>query len=172
VPTAPADHSAGALTSPLAVREARVAPHRGGLLATHARDDGAWAPQARLAGDHGQTQAEPGVRCLTEPRLLASSLDRKQPPRRMALSMVLTGWLLGYAALEPRLRPPLRAPAATFPDHQGPPLPKPTARGVFPCCVGIPRRLIPGQWPRVRNLLATHAPRLQLLGPPEQAFYA
>jgi transposase len=172
VPTAQACHSEGALTSPLAVRAARVAQHRCVMLAPTALDAGALSPPALLAGYQGQQQAERGVRFLQEPLLRASSRYLKNPPRSMALVMVLTVWWWVYAALEHRIRPPLREPAAPFPDQTGQPIQNPTARGVFQCFVGIHRLRIPGQGPLVLNLMDTHEPLLQRLGPPYQAFYA
>jgi hypothetical protein len=172
VPTEQADHSEGALTSPLAVREARVAQHRGCILATNELDAGALAPQALLAGYKGQKQAERGFRFRQAPLFLASPLSRKKPQRSMALLMVMTVCLLVDAALEHRRRTTLREPAATFPDQQGHPIQTPTARWVFQCFVGIHLLLRPGQWPLVLNLMDTHEHLLQLLGQPYQAFYS
>jgi hypothetical protein len=149
-----------------------VAQPRGGLLATHDLGEGAWSPQALPAGDQGQKQAERGWRCLNEPRLLASSLSLTTPPRRMALLMGMTGCGLGYAAVEDRRRPTLREPAAPVPEHTGPPLQHPTARGVCQSCGGSHLLLRPGAWPVVRNLTDTHEHLLQRLGQPSKALYA
>jgi hypothetical protein len=121
----------GALGSLVAAREALVGQHRCVMLATNELDEHAWSPQALLEGDKGQTQAERGFRFLKEPLFLASSLSLKKPQRIMALLMVMTVWLLVYAALEYRIRQALRAHQATFPNQKGQPIQNPTARWVF-----------------------------------------
>ena len=173
--TAPAErgaHLAGGLASSLAVRDALVAQHRCGLLATNELDDRALSPQELLAGDQGQKPAERGVRCLKAPRLRASSRSLNQRQRTMALLMVMTVWLVGDAALEDRLRTALTAQQTTCPNHTGQPIQHPTARGVFQSWVGIHRLFMPGEGPLVLNLTAMHEHRLRLLGPPYQAFYS
>lgn len=165
-------HLAGALVSSGAAREALVAPHSCGMLATNERDESALSPPELLAGDQGQKQAARGFRFLKEPLLLAASLYLKTPPRIMALLMVMTVCLLGYAALASRIRRALKARQATFPDHKGPPIQNPPARWVFQSLVGIHRLLMPGAWPLVLNLTDTHAHLLRLLGQPYEAFYS
>ncbi len=164
--------SAGALTSSLAVRDALVAPHRCWMLATNERDERALSPQELLAGDKGQKQAERGVRLLKDPLVRASSRSRKTPQRRMALLMVMTVCLLGYAAVAYRIRTALTAHQVTFPNHKGQPVQNPTARWVFPSLVGIPLRLIPGQRSWGLHLTDEHQHLLRLLGTPYEAFYS
>jgi transposase len=142
------------------------------MLATNELDACALSPQALLAGDKGQTHAERGVRCLNDPLCVASSRYLKTPQRIMARLMVMTVCLLGYAALEHRLRATLREHEATFPDQKGHPIQNPTARWVVQDFVGIHLLLMPGAWPLVLNLTDTHEHLLQLLGQPSKAFYS
>jgi len=172
VPTEQGYHIEGALTSSLAVRDARVAQHRWFILATNELDGSVLSPQALLAGYKGQKHAERGFRFLKAPLFLASSLSLKKPQRSMALLMVMTVCLLVYAALEYRIRPTLKAHEATFPDQQGHPIQTPTARGIFQYFVGIHLLLMPGEGPLVLNLTDTHEHLLQLLGQSSKAFYA
>jgi transposase len=109
----------GALASSLATREALVAPHSCVMLATNELDDAQLPPQAVLEGYKGQKHAERGFRFLKDPRFLASSLYLKKPERIMALLMVMTVCLLGYAALEYRIRQALRGREATCPNQKG-----------------------------------------------------
>jgi transposase len=146
----------GALTSRIAVHQARVDQHRCFLLATNELDDTQLPPQERLEGDKGQGHAERGFRFLKDPRFLASSLYLKKPERIMALFMVMTGCLLVSAALEYRIRKVLKDQGRTFPHQKGTPGQNPTARWVFHDFVGIHVRLIPGQWPVVLNLTEEH----------------
>src|SRR5262249_35530364 len=80
-------------------RQARVDQQSGFILATNELDEGQWSAQAVLDGYKGQAQVEGGVRFLTAPQFLASSLSLKNPERILALCMVVTGRLLSYAAL-------------------------------------------------------------------------
>jgi hypothetical protein len=171
-PEAQVDDIEGALPSSLAARDALVAHHRCGRLATNELDDRALSARERLAGDQGQKPAARGVRCLKAPRLLASSCYRKKPERIRALWRVMTVCVWGDAALEYRLRTALTAQQATFPNHQGPPMQNPTARWVFQSWVGIHLRLIPGEWPLVRNRTAEHQHLLRLLGRTDELFYS
>ena len=109
----------GALTSSLAAPEALSAPPRGVILATPALDEPRFPPQALRAGYPGQQHGERGVRCLNDPRVLASALDLQQPERIMALLRGMTVCWLVSAALEARLR---QAPQ----DHRRP---SPTSTG-------------------------------------------
>jgi hypothetical protein len=85
----------------------------------------------------------------------------------MALCRGMTGGVLGYAAVESRLRTALQAQAATFPDHKGQPGQNPTARWVFHSCGGMPVLLIPGQGdPLVGHRTEEHQALLRLLGKP------
>ena len=173
--TAPAergDHIAGGLASSLAVRDALVAPHRCVMLATNGRDARAWSPQARLAGDNGPKHAARGVRFLKAPLVLAASLDLKTPQRLMALLLVMTVWLVVYAAVEYRLRTALKAQQTTFPNQQGQPIQHPTARWGFQSFVGIHLLFRPGDGPLVLNLTDMHEHLLRLLGQPYKALYA
>jgi hypothetical protein len=172
VPTEQGYHIEGALTSSLAVRDARVAQHSCFILATNELDGAVLSPQALLAGYKGQKHAERGFRFLKDPLFLASSLYLKKPQRIMALLMVMTVCLLVYAALEYRIRTTLKAHEATFPDQKGHPIQNPTARWVFQYFVGIHLLLMPGEWPLVLNLTDTHEHLLQLLGQPYKAFYS
>jgi len=82
----------------------------------------------------------------------------------MALLRVMTVGLLGYAALEYRIRTALREHAATFPDQKGKRLQNPTARWVFHYFVGIHGLDMPGQGLMMLNLTDAHQHLLQLLG--------
>ena len=55
----------------------------------------------------------------------------------MALLMVMTVCLLGYAALESRMRTALKEHGATLPDQKGHRIQNPTARWVFHYFVGM-----------------------------------
>jgi hypothetical protein len=148
-----------------------IEQQRGFLVATNALDDTPLPPQKRLAGDTGPGHAERGFRFLTDPRFLASSLSRKKPERSMALLMVMTVCLLVYAALAYRIRHARQDHGATFPNQQGTPVQNPTARWVFPYCVGLHVRFIPGPWPLVLHLTEAHQPWRTRLGNPDERFY-
>jgi transposase len=139
----------GALASSLAARQARITQQSGVILATTALDDQHLPPQERLDGDTGQSQAERGCRFWQDPQWLAASLYLKKPERIMALLMIMTVCLVGYAALESRIRTALKDHGATFPDHKGQPGQNPTARWIFHYVVGIHRLSVSGQWPLV-----------------------
>jgi hypothetical protein len=83
------DHLDGTLASRLATRPARVDPPHGFILATTARADVRFPPQVLLASDTGQGPAARGLRCRTEPQLLAASCSRQKPARLRALLMVM-----------------------------------------------------------------------------------
>jgi len=159
------------LASRLPARQARLDQPRCVILATNALDEGQFSAQAVLDGYTGYARAERGCRFLKAPQFLASSLYRKKPPRLMALVRVMTVCLLGYGALEYRIRPARREPAATLPDQKGKRLQNPTARWVFHDFVGIHGRDMPGQGLMMLNL--TDAPQhlLQLLGRRYARFY-
>jgi hypothetical protein len=89
----------------------------------------------------------------------------------MALLMVMTVCLLGYAAREYRLRQALKEQGATLPHHKGQPVQKPPACWVLPYCAGIHLLLLPGPWPLVRNLTEAHQQRLRLLGKAYERLY-
>jgi hypothetical protein len=162
----------GALTSSLAAHEARIAPPSCFILATNELDEPRLAPQALLAGYQGPQRVDRGVRFLNDPRFLASSRSRKKPERIMALLMVMTVCLLGYAALEDRLRTALKDQDATCPDQQGPPVQTPTARWVFQDFVGIHLLRMRGE--AACGLTLNDQPRhlLRRLGPAYEAFYS
>ena len=162
----------GALTSSLAAHDALIAAQRCVLRATNALDAHRVSPQARLAGYQGQQPGDRGVRFLPDPGLLASARSRKQPERRMALLMVMTGCLLVYAALEDRLRKALQDHEATFPHQPGQPVQPPTARGVFPSCVGIHLLRSRGEGAFVLHRNDQHQPLRRLLGRSDVAFHA
>jgi hypothetical protein len=67
----------GAPASSLATQEVLVVQQSCFILATNELDDGRLPPQAVLKGHKGQQHAERGIRFLTDPRLLASSLYLK-----------------------------------------------------------------------------------------------
>ena len=89
----------------------------------------------------------------------------------MALLLVMTVCVLGYAALESRRRTALKEHAATFPDHKGKRIQHPTARWVFHSFVGMHGLFIPGQGLMVLNLTDEHHHLLQLLGKRYAWFY-
>jgi transposase len=127
----------GALASMVTSRQALIDQHCCVILATNELDPTQRPPQEMLAGDTGQVHVERGFRCLKDPQFFASSLYLKKPERIMALLMVMTVCLLGYAALEYRIRQALKDHAATFPDQRGKRIQQPTARWVFHDFVGI-----------------------------------
>ncbi len=141
------------------------------LLATNELDEGQVSAQAVRDGYQGQAQAERGVRFLKAPQFLASSLYLKKPERLMALRMVMTVGLLGYAALAYRIRTALKEHAATFPDQKGKRIQNPTARWVFHYFVGIHGLYIPGPGLLILNLTDEHQHLLQLLGKRYAWFY-
>ena len=57
-----------------------------------------------MAGDKGQGHAERGVRFRKDLQFLAAALSRKKSEQIMALLTMMTVCLLGYTALESRLR--------------------------------------------------------------------
>jgi transposase len=79
----------------------------------------------------GQGHAERGFHFLKDHQFFASSFYLKKPERIIALLMVMTVCLLGYVALEYRIRQALKTPQATFPDQKGKRVQNPTARWVF-----------------------------------------
>lgn len=149
----------GALAAVRAARQALLAQHRCVILATNDLDATHLPPQQLLDADKGQTQVERGLRCLKEPELLASSRSRKKPERIRALLMVMTVGLLVYAALESRMRQARQGHDATFPNHHGKRVQKPTARWVVHEFVGIHLLIAPGQWPIVLNRTDAHRNR-------------
>jgi transposase len=89
----------------------------------------------------------------------------------MALFMVMTVWLLVYAALEDRIRHARKDHEATLPDQKGKRIQHPTARWVFHSFVGIHVLRIPGQPYIVLNLTEEHLHLLQRLGKRYVWFY-
>jgi transposase len=164
-------HIAGALTSSLTVRQARIDQHSCFILATNELDDTQLSPQELLASYKGQSRAERGFRFLKDPQFFASSFYLKKPERIMALLMVMTVCLLVYAALQYRIRQALKAHQATFPDQKGKRVQNPTARWVFHYFVGIHLLSVSGQWPLVLNLTEEHCNLLKLLGRPYMQLY-
>jgi transposase len=111
----------GALASSLTAHQARIDQHSCFILATNELDTTQLPPHEVLAGYKGQGHAERGFRFLKNPQFFASSFYLRKPERIMALLMVMTVCLLGYAALEYRIRHTLKAHEAMFPDHKGKP---------------------------------------------------
>ena len=161
----------GALASALTSRQALIDQHCCFILATNELDTTPLPPQEVLEGYTGQVHAERGFRFLKDPQFLASSLYLKKPERIMALLMVMTVCLLGYAALDYRIRKALKDHEATFPNQQGKRIQQPTARWVFHYFVGIHLLCQAGQWPIVLNLTAEHQHLLRLLGQPYMWLY-
>ena len=159
----------GGLAASRAARPALIDQHRGCLLATHARDATPRPPPPLLDASTGQTHAERGVRCWPEPECLAAALDRNTPERSMALLMVMTVCVVGYAALEYRMRQARQAHDATLPHQHGNRGQPPTARWVLHDCVGLHLRIAPGPWPLGLKLTAAHRHLLQRLGKPSMA---
>ena len=164
-------HSAGALASRVAARQARGDQQSCFILATNELDEALLPAPAVLDGSKGQAAAERGFRFLKDPQFLASSLYLTKPERIMALLMVMTVCLLVYAALEYRIRRALQEHGATFPDQKGKRIQHPTARWVFHYFVGIHVLYIPGQGLFVLNLTDEHLHLLQLLGKRYAWFY-
>jgi transposase len=162
---------AGALASRLTDRQARVDQHSCFIRATNALDEEQVSAQAGRDGYKGQARAERGLRFLKDPQFLASSLYLKKPERTMALLMVMTVCVLGYAALAYRIRTALKEHAATSPDQKGKRIQPPTARWVFHYFVGIHGLSIPGQGLMILKLTDEHQHLLQLLGKRYAWFY-
>jgi hypothetical protein len=161
--------SAGARAAAVAPRQARLAPPRGVILATHAREAALGSPPAGRPGDTGQAQAARGGRCRNAPPWWAASCARHPPARLRALGLVRPGGLVVEAALASRLRPARRAHGATVPAHTGHPTQTPTARGGCPDVGGMHGRRIPGPWDDlVGPLTAAHPSRHRLLGTPSE----
>jgi transposase len=161
----------GSLASSRPSRQALIDQHSCFILATNDLDNTQLTPQKLLEGYRGHVHAERGFRLMKDPSFLASSLYLKKPERIMALLMVMTVCLLGYAALEYRIRHALKAHEATFPDQKGKRIHQPTARWVLHYFVGIHLLCQPGQWPIVLNLTEEHQHLLRLLGQPYMWFY-
>src|SRR5262249_36835549 len=131
-PPAPmVSHIAGAVTSALTVRQARLDQPSCCSLATNELDDPQLSPQALLPSSKGQSQAERGFRFWQAPQFVASSCYLKKPARSLALLMVLPVCFLVYAALAYRSRHALKAPQAPLPDQKGKRVQTPTARWGF-----------------------------------------
>jgi transposase len=162
----------GALASSLACRQARLETKSCFILATNELDTTALPAAAVLAGYKKQSTAERGFRFLKDPRFLATALYLKKPERIMALLMVMTICLLGYAALEYRIRQALYVPQETFPDQKGQPVQTPTMRWIFHYFVGIHVLLGAGADPLVLHLNAQHPLVLRLLGAAYEALYS
>jgi transposase len=162
----------GALASSLTARQTRIDQQSCFILATKELAPTQLPPQAVLEGYKGQGHAERGFRFLKDPLFFASSLYLKKPERIMALLMVMTVWLLVYAALEYRIRTALKAQDATFPNQKGQPVQNPTARWVFHYFVGMHVLRIPGQWDSlVVHLTEVHQSLLRLLGKAYERLY-
>jgi hypothetical protein len=82
----------------------------------------------------------------------------------MALFRVMTVCVRVDAAVEYCLRHALKDHGATFPHQKGKPGQNPTALWVFHDFGGMPRLLIPQQWPIVVNLPEAPQHLLQRLG--------
>jgi hypothetical protein len=107
---------------------------------------------------------------MKDQSVLASSLSLKKPERIMALFMLMTVGLLGYAALKDRIRQALKAHVAKVLDPKGQRSQHPTARWVWHSVVGMHWRCQAGQWPMVFNLTEGPQPLLRLLGQPYRPF--
>jgi transposase len=162
----------GALASSLAYRQALLDTKSCFILATNELDTTVLPAADVLAGDKKQSTAERGFRFLKAPRFLATALYLKKPERIMALLMVMTICLLGYAALEYRLRQALHGQQETFPDQKGQPVQTPTMRWIFHYFVGIHVLLGAEAAPLVLNLNAHHQLVLRLLGAAYEALYS
>jgi hypothetical protein len=161
----------GALAAALTARQAHIDQHRGGLVATTAFDTTPRPPHAVWEGSNGQVHAARGCRCVHDPQVFASSLDRPKPARLMALLLVMRGCVVVYAALADRLRQARNDHAATFPHQPGKRRQQPTARWVCHDVVGSHWRCPAGQWPIVLHLTAAHQPWLRRLGQPSLGRY-
>jgi hypothetical protein len=170
-PPAPVvSHIASALAAALTVRPARIDQPRCFILATPERAATPLAPQELLASDKGQSHAERGG-LLKAPPFFAASFSLKKPERLMALLLVMTVCLRGYAALEDRIRQALKAPQATLPEHKGKPVQHPPARWVFHYLVGMQLLRVSGPWSLVLQLTAEPCNLLKLLGKPYRPLY-
>jgi len=107
------------------------------ILATNDLDATRLPAQEVLALYKGQSKNERGFKFLKSPSFLAASFFVKKPERIEALLMIMTLCLLGYAALEYRIRQQLRKEERTVPNQVGKPVQNPTARWIFECFVGI-----------------------------------
>jgi transposase len=114
---------------------------------------------------------ERGFRFLKDPRFLASSLYLKKPEWIMALLIVMTIYLLVYAALEYRIRKALTDHRATFPNPKGQPVQNPTTRWIFSYFADIYLQRILEEGTFILNRKMQYL-LLRLLGRPYEAFYS
>jgi transposase len=93
----------------------------------------------------------------------------QKPERIMAVLMMMTLWLMVYAALEYRIRHGLQQQGHTILNQVNKPTDHPTARWSFHCFVGIHVLFHNGQCLGILNLNECHWQILNLLG--YQAYY-
>jgi transposase len=139
------------------------------ILATNELEGQTMPAEEMLAAYKGQgVGPERGFRFLKDPWFFADSLFLKNPPRIMALVMVMGLALLVYALAEHRLRTELQKQGETIPNQVGKPTQRPTMRRIFQMFEGIDVLQIPtpgGVQQRVLNLKPVHRQILRLLGP-------
>lgn len=107
------------------------------IVATNDLDEDKLSAEEMLEGYKRQVHVELGFRFFKDPRVKASTFFLESERRILALLMVMTLCLLVYSALERRIRKGLQAQDPAFPDQEGNPTPRPTARGVFESFLGI-----------------------------------
>ena len=162
----------GALASRIQERQRRLERKSCFILATNQLDEQVLSDEDLIAAYKDQQKVERGFRFLKDPLFMAATLYLKKPERIMALMMIMTLCLLVYAALEQRIREALKAEQTTFPDQQGKPTARPTARWVFQFFRGIHVLLVEHVGQLVLNMQQPQSTLLQLLGPRYVALYS
>ena len=92
-----------------------------------------------MRASKGQAQAAGGLRFLTDPLCVVSSLFVNRPSRIQGLMRVMTGAVLVSAVAQRRLRQQLVRHNETVPHHMPHPTPRPTLRWVLQLLEGMHR---------------------------------
>ena len=142
------------------------------VLATNDTDTGHLGAGELLKTYKSQQQVERGFRFLKSPDFLVSSLYLKKPERIEALLMVMTLYLMVYAAIQHRIRHELKRQSRTFPDMKKKPAQNPTGRWVFLCFDGIHVLTINGTEKRAVGLSERQLTIIFILGSTYQEIYS
>jgi transposase len=128
----------GGLASRIELHVRPLRRQSGFLVATHDPIGAVLDHEQTLDADRkDQQKVERGFRFRKAPWFMVSTRFLKSSERRMALRAVMTLGLLGYAALEHRIRQELAQKGRTFPDQKGKPTERPTVRWVFLFFAGL-----------------------------------
>jgi transposase len=162
----------GAIASRLDVHQQRLQRKGCFILATNQMNMDDLSDEALLANYKSQQKVERGFRFMKDPLFMASTLFLKSTERIMALMMIMTIFLLVYAALEYRIRQSLRQAQQIFPNQVGRMIDNPTARWVFQFFTGIHLLVIGQMQTLVLNLHQYHRLLLRLLGERYEEIYS